>query len=143
MTSLSTLLALALAVGGGVLYHISAKSVPRDASPALVLIGAYATALALSGLAHLWLPGAPAPAPASRLLHPAVAGLGLGAAMIELGYVLTYRAAWPVSIASVVVNGMVAAVLVLVGLLAFDERLSSTRVAGLCLVLAGVWLLRR
>lgn len=141
MTGTSTVVAVLLAVGGGVLYHISAKSVPKDLAPALVLVVAYATALALSGTAHLWLTshgGAVTP----RLLHPAVLGLGVGAAMIELGYVLTYRAAWPVSVASVVVNGMVAAVLVLVGLVVFGERLSLVRFTGMLLCLGGVWLLR-
>jgi multidrug transporter EmrE-like cation transporter len=143
MTSTSTFIAVLLAVGGGVVYHISAKSIPRDAAPALVLVVAYAMALAISGLAHLWLPSHPGQMPSSRLLHPSILGLGLGAAMIELGYVLTYRAAWPVSVASVVVNGMVTALLVPVGLLAFGEHLSFTRVAGMLVCLAGVWLLRR
>ena len=142
MTSTSTFTAILLAVAGGVLYHISAKSVPRDLAPALVLVVAYATALGLSALAHPWLPSEPGQAFSSRLLHPAVIGLGVGAALIELGYVLTYRAAWPVSIASVVVNGMVAAILVPVGLIAFGEQVSFARVGGMLLCLAGVWLLR-
>ena len=142
MTGASTVLAVLLAVAGGVLYHISAKSVPKDLAPALVLVVAYATALAISGAAHLWL-ASHGSAASPRLLHPAVLGLGVGAAMIELGYVLTYRAAWPVSVASVVVNGMVAALLVFVGLVGFGERLSFVRVAGMVLCLGGVWLLRR
>jgi multidrug transporter EmrE-like cation transporter len=141
MTGTSTIVAVLLAVGGGVLYHVSAKSVPKDLAPALVLVVAYSTALALSGTAHLWLTSHEG-AVTSRLLHPAVLGLGAGAAMIELGYVLTYRAAWPVSVASVVVNGMVAAVLVLVGLIVFEERLSLVRFTGMLRCLGGVWLLR-
>ena len=78
-----------------------------------------------------------------RLVHPAVIGLGLGAAMIELGYVLTYRAAWSVSVASVIVNGMVAAMLVPLGVLVFGEQLSTARVAGLLFCLVGVWLLKQ
>jgi multidrug transporter EmrE-like cation transporter len=146
MTRTSTFFAVLLAVGGGVLYHISAKSVPKDLPPTLVLVVAYLTALALSGLAHLWVTSQGGPVPGAallRLLHPAVLGLGAGAAMIELGYVLTYRAAWPVSVASVVINGVVAALLVLVGLAAFGERLSAVKVAGMLLCLGGVWLLRR
>jgi multidrug transporter EmrE-like cation transporter len=139
---ISTFTAVVLAVAGGVLYHISAKSVPRDLAPALVLVVAYATALAISGLGHLWLSSEPNHVASSRLLHPGVLGLGIGAALIELGYVLTYRAAWPVSTASVVVNGMVAALLVPVGLIGFGENLSFTRVSGMLLCLAGVWLLR-
>jgi multidrug transporter EmrE-like cation transporter len=140
--AVSTFTAIVLAVVGGVLYHISAKSVPRDLAPALVLVVAYATALAISAFAHLWLSSEPTQVASSRLLHPGVLGLGIGAALIELGYVLTYRGAWPVSAASVVVNGMVAALLVPVGLFGFGEHLSFTRVIGMLLCLAGVWLLR-
>ena len=143
MTAGSPFTAILLAVCGGVLYHISAKSVPRELAPALVLAVAYATALCLSVLAYPWLPSQPGDGASTRLLHPAVLGLGVGAAFIELGYVLTYRAAWPVSVASVVVNGMVAAILVPVGLVAFRERLSISRGAGMLLCLAGLWLLRR
>ena len=141
MTGTSTPVAVLLAVGGGVLYHVSAKSVPKDLAPALVLVVAYATALTVSAVSHLWLSSYGVGA-SPRLLHPGVIGLGVGAAMIELGYVLMYRAAWPVSVASQVVNGMVAALLVLVGLAVFGERLSLVRAAGLTLCLGGVWLLR-
>lgn len=143
MSGATTLLALGLAVAGGVAYHVAAKQIPKDLAPTLVLLVAYATALAVSGVGHLVLgPGGALPN-ASRVLHPAVLGLGVGAAMIELGYVLTYRAAWPVSVASLVVNGLVAALLVVVGVAAFGERLSPSRIAGVLLCLLGVWLLRR
>jgi multidrug transporter EmrE-like cation transporter len=150
--------AIVLAVCGGVVYHMSAKSIPKDLPPALTLVVAYAAALLISAVAHLSLTalagsGSPglsaAPGRAlsgvdgGRLVHPAVIGLGLGAAMIELGYVLTYRAAWSVSVASVIVNGIVAAMLVPLGVLLFGEHLSSGRALGLLLVLSGVWLLRQ
>jgi drug/metabolite transporter (DMT)-like permease len=131
-----------LAVAGGVVYHIAAKSIPRDAAPTLVLVVAYATALSISGVAYAMLPNEPSRAPLWRLLHPGILSLGVGAAMIELGYVLTYRAASPVSLTSALVNGLVAALLVPVGLIAFGERMSIARAVGIVLCLAGVWLLR-
>ena len=143
MTMTSTVIAVLLAVGGGVIYHAAAKSVPRDAAPTLVLLVAYVTALAFTGLAHFSWPIERGHAPWSRLLHPGVLGVGVGAAMIELGYVLAYRAALPVSVTSVGINSMVAALLIPVGLLAFDEQLSATRIAGIVLSLTGVWLLRQ
>ena len=143
MTTRSTVIAVLLAVGGGVIYHVAAKSVPRDAAPTLVLLVAYVTALAFTGLAHFSWPIERSHAPWSRLLHPGVLGVGVGAAMIELGYVLAYRAALPVSVTSVGINSMVAALLIPVGLLAFDEQLSATRIAGIMLSLTGVWLLRQ
>jgi drug/metabolite transporter (DMT)-like permease len=141
VTGATSIVPLFLAAGGGVLYHVAAKSIPRELSPGLVLIVAYATALAMSVGAWAWMPAAPG-GTMSRLAHPAVLGLGVGAAMIELGYVLTYRTGWPVSVVSVMINGVVAAVLVPVGLLLFSERPSLTRFAGMALCLAGVWLLR-
>ena len=56
---------------------------------------------------------------------------------------LAYRGGLPVSVTSVGINSMVAALLIPVGLLAFDEHLSATRIAGIVLSLAGVWLLRQ
>jgi multidrug transporter EmrE-like cation transporter len=131
-----------LAVTGGVVYHTAAKSIPKDVAPGLVLTVAYAVALVISVAAYLALPLGGDTAP-RRLAHPAVLALGLGAAMIELGYVLTYRAAWPISTASVVVNGLVAALLIPVGLLVFREGMSVRRTAGITMCLAGLWLLRR
>jgi len=116
---LSALGPVLLAVVGGVLYHIAAKSIPKDLSPGLVLVVAYTVALMVSAVAHVALPLRAAAVSATELLHPAVLGLGVGAALIELGYIFTYRAAVPVSIASVVVNGLVAALLIPVAVLLF------------------------
>ena len=133
---------LLLTVAGGVVYHLAAKSLPKDLSPALVLIGAYAAALAACVVAYFVVPASNNGAPLSRVLHPAIVAVGLGAAMIEFGYVLTYRAGWPVSIASVLVNSMVAVVLVIAGITIFNEGVSTPRIAGIALCLAGAWLLR-
>ena len=142
MRPLSWLGPLALTITGGVVYHVSAKSLPKDVNPALVLVGAYATALCGSLAAYVVLPTDQA-APASSALSPAVISVGLGATMIELGYVLTYRAAWPVSVAAILVNSIVAVLLVVVGVAVFSERLSLSRALGVAMCLAGAWLLRR
>jgi drug/metabolite transporter (DMT)-like permease len=142
MIGRSAWLAVLLAIAGGVVYHISAKSVPGDAVPTRVLLVAYLTALAITGIAYLVLPLQRGAAPLSRLLHPAVFGLGIGAAMIELGYVLAYRAAFPVSGTSLLVNSVVATLLVPVGLIAFAEHMSIARMVGMLLCFLGVWLLR-
>src|SRR5438105_2038680 len=124
MNRMSILGPLLLTVGGGVLYHLAAKSVPKSINPSLVLLGAYATAFCASLFTYAVLPtGADAPAP-TWPWHPAVVAVGLGAVMIELGYVLAYRAAWPVSSASVLINGVVALLLVPIGIGLFRERFS-------------------
>jgi drug/metabolite transporter (DMT)-like permease len=142
MNVLGPLGPLILTVAGGLVYHVSAKSLPKDVSPALVLIGAYATALCLCVIAYVAFPAPTVSVHPSRVLHPAVIAVGVGAAMIEFGYVLTYRAGWPISLASVLINSLVAVLLVAAGMTLFDERVSAQRIVGIVLCLAGAWLLR-
>ena len=87
------------------MYHVAAKSVPKTLDPFGALIGVYATAL-LASVLRMRSPAAARCRRTCRLWHPTVAAVGLGALMIELGFLLTYRAAWPVSIASVMTNGL-------------------------------------
>ena len=63
--------------------------------------------------------------------------------MIELGFLVTYRAQWPVSMASVMTNGLVAVLLVPIGALLFGEAITLVRVIGVALCLIGVSLLQR
>jgi len=79
----------------------------------------------------------------SSMWHPTVAAVGLGVLMIELGFLQTYRAAWPVSMASVMMNGIVAVLLLPIGAALFGETITAVRVAGVALCLIGLSLLQR
>ncbi|HMF94885.1 MAG TPA: hypothetical protein VKE96_11345 [Vicinamibacterales bacterium] len=133
---------LLLVVSGSLMYHIAAKSIPKAFDPVASLVGLYATALAGGVLVY----AAARPAAAfrwSRLWHPTIAAVGIGALMIEIGFLLAYRGAWPVSTASVATNGLVAVLLVAVGATFFGETLSTLKVIGVLLCLLGVTLLQR
>lgn len=134
---------LMLTISGGVLYHVAAKSIPATINPSLALVVAYAMALAASLTAYAVLPGSVAGPTSARPWHPAVLAVGIAAFMIELGYVLAYRSALPVSTTSVVSSGTVAALLVPIGFAVFSERLSLANGLGLVLCLTGLALLRR
>ena len=75
--------------------------------------------------------------------HPTVAAVGIGALLIELGFLLTYRAAWPVSTASVMTNGLVAVLLLPLGALVFGEAVTLIRAFGVVFCLIGLWMLQR
>ena len=134
---------LLLVVSGSLLYHVAAKSIPKAFDPVGSLVGLYATAL-LGGLLIYAArrPGA-APLRWSRVWHPTIAAVGIGALMIEIGFLLAYRGAWPVSTASVATNGLVAVLLVGVGATFFGEAVTPMKVAGVLLCLLGVTLLQR
>jgi drug/metabolite transporter (DMT)-like permease len=143
MARFSIVAPLLLVVSGSLLYHVAAKSVPKTLEPFGALIGVYATALAACLVAYAVARRGAMPPDVSSMWHPTVAAVGIGALLIELGFLLTYRAAWPVSIASVMTNGLVAVLLIPVGALVFGEAITLIRVAGVVLCLAGLALLHR
>ncbi len=142
MSRISLVGPLMLVVGGSLVYHVAAKSVPKAFDPVASVIGVYAAALVASIAVYAAMRPGAVPA-ITRLWHPTVAAVGLGALMIELGFLLTYRAAWPVSMASVMTNGLVAVLLVPIGALLFGEAITLVRVVGVVLCLIGVSLIQR
>ena len=143
MSRFSLLGPMLLVVGGSIVYHVAAKSVPKTLEPFAALIGVYATALAASLAAYALVRRGPMPQHLSSMWHPTVAAVGLGVLMIELGFLQTYRAAWPVSMASVMMNGIVAVLLLPIGAALFGETITAVRVAGVALCLIGLSLLQR
>jgi hypothetical protein len=136
-------LPLLLAVAGSLVYHATAKSIPKTIDPAAALIGLYTTALAGSFGTFALLKSTPATLQLSRYWHPTIAGVGLGALMIELGFLLAYRGGWPVSTASVMANALVAVLLLPLGALVYGEAITVDRALGVVLCLVGVLLLQR
>jgi len=143
MSKLSIVGPLLLVVSGSLVYHVAAKSVPKTVDPFGALMGVYGTALIASFVAYAIARRGTLPTGVSSLWHPTVAGVGFGALMIELGFLLTYRAAWPVSMASVMTTGLAAVLLVPIGALVFGEAVTALRLAGIALCLFGVFLLQR
>jgi len=134
---------LLLAVCGSLVYHVAAKSIPKSVEPSAALIGLYATALVGSILTYAVLKPGPVALHIGSYWQPAIAAVGLGALLIELGFLLAYRGAWPVSTASVIANALVAMVLVPIGAAVFREPITLDRAIGVVLCLLGVTLLQR
>ena len=132
-----------LVVSGSLLYHTAAKSIPKAFDPVAALVGLYATALAGGVLLYAAARPAASPFAWSRLWHPTIAAVGIGALMIEIGFLLAYRSAWPVSTVSVITNGLVAVLLVAVGAAFFGEAVTPVKLIGVALCLAGVTLLQQ
>ena len=142
MSRLSAVAPLMLVVAGSLVYHVAAKSVPKALDPVASVIGVYAAALVASIVVHA--AARPGSVPGlTQMWHPAIAAVGLGALMIELGFLVTYRAQWPVSMASVMTNGLVAVLLVPIGALLFGEAITLVRIIGVALCLIGVSLIQR
>lgn len=136
-------LALGVAVAGQVLYQVMQKSVNHDAHPVLALIGFYLLATLLA-LPLFWLyPLKGGLIEGLRGLNLAVWGVAASIVLIELGFLLAYRAGGSLQSSYVTSAAVTTGALVLIGALAFGERASPSQFAGLGLCLSGIWLLSR
>lgn len=134
-------LAIGLTIIANVGYHLCQKAIRPDVSPAASLVVTYAVALVLSLLLWPWLGGSEGIGPALRRLGPATYALGAAVVLIELGFLLAYRAGWTLGVAALYCSAAVALVLVPIGLVAFGEGLDLRKGVGLVLALAGLLLL--
>ncbi len=132
-------LPLALAVLGAVLYHIAQKSVPASSATFVVVGLAYAVGLAVCVVLSV-AGGADVVGTVRTAWRPA-AVIGLGALAVEAGYLLAYRAGWPISTASLGVNAAVTAGLLVIGLLVFKGSLTARQWAGAAACALGLVLL--
>ncbi len=134
---------LAFTIAGGVLYHFAQKSVPRNANPFAAIIVAYVVGIVACAVALRFTTTPSGEVFNWRSLHWTMALMGLGAALIEIGFLLVYRAGWNLSAVSVITNISVALLLIPLGVFVFRERLSSQQVIGIACCLLGLFLLTR
>lgn len=136
-------LPFALAVGGSLLYHLSQRSIPKGANPFYATLVAYLVGAALCVVCARLYPASGSFMETVRGANWAVFAVGLAAMLIELGFLLAYRAGWKVSVAAVSVNVAGAAVLLPVGVLLFKEHLTPRNVLGLVFCVLGLILVSR
>jgi drug/metabolite transporter (DMT)-like permease len=136
-------LALVIAVTGQVLYHVTQKNVSAGTHPVVSLIAFYVIAALLS-LPLLWLFPLKAPLlDELRLLNGAVYGVAVSIVLIELGFLLAYRAGGSLSSSFVLTASVVTTSLLLIGTVAYKESISVAKLAGIGMCLAGIWLITR
>jgi uncharacterized membrane protein len=136
-------LPFALAVGGSLLYHLSQRSIPQGANPFYATLIAYAVGAAVCVVCAQAYPAGQSFLGTLRGANWAVVGVGVAAMMIELGFLLAYRAGWKVSVAAVSVNVAGVAVLVPLGVLLFKEQLGLRHLLGLVFCVLGLVLVMR
>jgi uncharacterized membrane protein len=133
----------ALTVAGMLLYHLSQKSVPAGMNPFLVTIIAYLVGIILCVACALAFPDRKNVLDSFKLSNWAVFTLGAAAALIEIGFLLAYRAGWKISMAAVATNAAAAIALIPIGIIMYKDHLSWRNTLGLVLCIFGLALVMR
>lgn len=136
-------LPFALAVGGNVLYHLSQKSMPKAANPLYVITIAYLVGIVMCVLCSFVYPNEKSFMETLRESNWAVFAMGVGAVVIELGFLLAYRAGWNISTAAVACSTAVTLMLIPIGLIVYKEQLSPRNIVGLLFCMLGLVLVAK
>jgi drug/metabolite transporter (DMT)-like permease len=131
-----------LIVFGLVLYQISQKSVDKDANPFVVVAVAYFIGIiaCIAGF-YLFPKQDTEIIPMIKTIIWSAIGIGLGAAAIEFGFLLAYRAGWNISILPLSANVFSALILILIGFFAYRESLSAEKIIGVLMCIGGLVLI--
>ncbi|NLY82283.1 MAG: hypothetical protein GX078_05860 [Clostridiales bacterium] len=122
-------------------YHLCSKSMSKHINPFLNLLIVYIVA-ALSSFIYFMLTNQGEGIISSLgNINYAVPMLALSIVGLEFGFILLYRTGWDISLGPLVNGIIVAVILVIVGLLAFNEVLGINKVIGISLCLIGLVML--
>ena len=129
---------IALVVLSNVVYQVCAKSVPEGMNPFASLIITYLVGAAAStALFYVTNPGEGLFREFEKInWSPFV--LGIVIVGLEVGFIYAYKAGWQVSTASIVQSSVLAAALLIVGLLLYHEALTWNKLIGVGICLIGL-----
>ena len=129
-----------LILGSNIAYNLMTKSTPAQVNPFASLTVTYLVAAVFSFILLLF----------SSSGHPMAdfrevnwTGIVLGMAIVglELGYICLYRAGWNFSVGSLVANVLLAACLLVIGLVVFKEAVGVKQMLGIAVCLCGLVLI--
>ena len=129
-----------LILGSNIAYNLMTKSTPAQVNPFASLTVTYLVAAVFSFILLMF----------SSSGHPMAdfrevnwTGIVLGMAIVglELGYICLYRAGWNISVGSLVANVLLAACLLVIGLVVFKEAVGVKQMLGIAVCLCGLVLI--
>jgi len=129
--------AVILVVVSNVLYHVAAKSTPTDINPIVSLIVTYLTAAVVCLIMLPFYPSSEGIASSLKKVNWASFALGIFVVGLELGFLLAYKAGWNISLAQLCSNLLVSILLIPIGILFFQDKLTFVNIIGIILCFSG------
>jgi len=134
-------LPLIITVVANLFYHIAQKYTSQNINPVFSLLITYMTATALTAAALLFYRHENTVADNIKELGWPSFALGLAVVLLELGYLLVYRAGWNISTASIISTITLTILLVPVGRYLFHESISPVNIVGIGISIIGIVLI--
>ena len=134
---------IALAVGADLMYQVAAKSTPQTLNPFASLTITYMIGAAVSAVIFF------AMSKGGNILHEwsqanwAMIVLGFAIVGLEAGSIYMYRVGWNVNTGYIVKACFLALGLLLLGYFLYKEQISATKIAGIAVCMAGLYLINR
>lgn len=132
---------LALVVLSNTFYQICAKSVPDKMNPLASLTITYLVGAVVSFVMYCIVNKKVNIIEEYKLVNWAPFVLGIVIVGLEVGYIYTYKAGWPVSTAQIVQAAILAVILIVVGYFLYKEAITWNKIAGILVCLLGLGLI--
>jgi uncharacterized membrane protein len=139
----SVYIPFAITVGGMILYHLSQKSIPKEMNPYHATAIAYLVGIVVCVVLGFTYSANRLFLSSLKTINWAVLAMGIGAAAIEVGFMVAYRMGWKMSLTAVATNVAATVILIPIGLLAFRENLSLRNLLGIVFCVLGLFLVAR
>jgi drug/metabolite transporter (DMT)-like permease len=137
----SLLVAMAIAVSGQVLYHVAQKSVPTGTNPVIALLVFYLGAAVLTLPLLALYPLTDKLSVELGKVGWAVIAVAASIVLIEIGFLLAYRAGGELSTTFVLTAAIVTMATCIVGYVAHSEAFNIYKILGIALCLSGIALI--
>ena len=134
-------LPFAITVGGMLLYQLSQKSIPKEMNPFHATAIAYVMGIVVCAILGFSYSSDRSFVSSLKISNWAVLGMGVGAAAIEVGFMVAYRIGWKMSSTAIATNVAATMILIPIGLLVFREHLSAKNILGVAFCVLGLLLL--
>ncbi len=134
---------IALIVFSNVFYHICSKSTPEELDPLASLIVTYLVGAVCSAALYFALHRGGDLLAEYRRLNWTSLVLGLAIVGLEAGNIYMYKVGWNISTGMLLHSSLCAVALVFVGSLLYHESITLTKVAGVVICMAGLYLINK
>jgi uncharacterized membrane protein len=135
-------LPLVLIILSNIAYNVTQKNTPENANPFGALLLTYLVSIAITVVCMFafksqW--------ELTYFKNTNWTSYALGFALVglEAGYLFLYRAGWNISIGSLVANIVLAIALIIIGVFFYKEQLTTSKLVGIVLCVAGLYFINK